>query len=147
MFGLLIFMWLYYVIGYIMLCVIWFPFGIRKWSMMRSTYGSIRKSSARRNEETCAMSSGLPCDYLTHCDLVTPYDGKDHCQHWRRSGPVAGQQQTIIWTHVDLPSIDSGAIHLNKLTLEIVMQVTTTTHLTITQSNSNPYLLGDNEFR
>ena len=58
-------------------------------------------------------------DILTHCDLVTPYGGRDPGQHWFRQWLGAWRHQDITWTNIDLSSLRFCDVHLRAISLEI----------------------------
>ena len=58
-------------------------------------------------------------DKVTHCGLVTPYEGRDLDQHWFSEWLVAWWHQVITWTNVDLSSLRSSDVHLRSISLEI----------------------------
>ena len=48
----------------------------------------------------------------TYCVLATPYGDKDLCQLWLSYWIVAWRHQAVPWTNIDLPTVQSTAIHL-----------------------------------
>ena len=88
-----------------------------------------------------------PDTFLTHCGVLTPCGDTNLCQPWPRQWLVAWRHQAITWPNVDWPSVRSCGINLTTISQEMLIISILDNISKITNSGSQPHVLGANELK